>query len=179
MQRLAIGEELPSISEPMKNVDSSLLSLPSLVGSKGTLVIFTCNHCPYAEAWESRIALIGNEFQKLGIGVVAINSNDPKKYPIDGFEGMQERAQKLDLKFPYVVDSTSNVARAFGAKKTPEIFLFDKEQRLIYHGAVDDNLKAQSVKKHYLRSALTSLLDDKPTTENETKSVGCSIKYRN
>ena len=170
---------MPSKSVPMKNVDGTMVTVESLAGPKGTLVVFTCNHCPYAKAWEERIADIGNEFKKKGVGVIAINSNDPEKFPDDAFAPMVERAKKLGLEFPYVVDSTSNVAREYGATKTPEAYLFDAEGQLVYHGAVDDNARdPNGVEQKYLYNALTALVAGKPIEMTMSKAVGCSIKLR-
>jgi thiol-disulfide isomerase/thioredoxin len=176
---LSLGDPAPAADVKMKNVDNTEISIAEVAGEAGTLVIFTCNHCPYAKAWESRIAEIGNVYRAKKVGVIAINSNDPAAYPEDGFEVMQERARKQGMKFPYVVDATSNVARAFGATRTPEAFLFDGEGKLVYHGTIDDNYKdAGQVTKPYLRDALDALLDGKEIPLAETKALGCGIKFR-
>lgn len=176
---LALGTTLPSAEVSMKNVDGTLMTLSEAAGTKGTLVIFTCNHCPYAKAWEGRIAAIGNEYLAKEIGVIAINPNDPKVAAEDSFEGMKARASKLGLAFPYVVDETSGVARAYGATKTPEVYLFDAKRRLVYHGAVDDNSKnPEGVEDDYLRDALTALLEGRRIEQPETRAIGCSIKFR-
>jgi peroxiredoxin len=176
---LAIGEGIPSKDHKLKNVDGKEITLAEKAGEKGTLVVFTCNHCPYVKAWEDRIAALGNEYGKKGIGVVAINSNNPAKNADDGFEGMQQRAKDKKLDFPYAVDETSGVAKAFGATKTPEVFLFDAQGKLAYHGAVDDNSEsAEGVKAHYLKDALDAVIAGKPASPAETKALGCGIKFR-
>jgi hypothetical protein len=176
---LALGEPIPARSVAMKNVDGEMLAIGDVAGSKGTLVIFTCNACPYARAWESRIVEIGNAYSQKGLGVIAINSNDPAKVPADGFEAMQQRAQERKLGFPYVMDETSGVARAFGAGRTPEVFLFDASGKLVYHGAVDDNHeKPAEVKSHYLKDAVEALIAGQKVPVQETKALGCSIKFR-
>jgi peroxiredoxin len=176
---LAIGEGIPSKDHKLKNVDGKEITLAEKAGEKGTLVVFTCNHCPYVKAWEDRIAALGNEYSKKGIGVVAINSNNPAKNADDGFEGMQQRAKDKKLDFPYAVDETSGVAKAFGATKTPEVFLFDAQGKLAYHGAVDDNSEsAEGVKAHYLKDALDAVIAGKPASPAETKALGCGIKFR-
>jgi thioredoxin-related protein len=162
----------------MKNVDGRDLSIADVAGEKGTLVVFSCNHCPFVKAWEGRIAQIGNTYKGKAVGVIVINSNDPAEYAEDGFGEMQKRAKKLGFEFPYVVDATSDVARAFGATRTPEAFLFDKESKLVYHGAIDDNKKGDDVEKHYLRDALDAVIAGKEVPIKETKFVGCSIKFR-
>jgi len=176
---LPIGATIPMLDVTMKNVDGEELNLKSIVQPAGTLVIFTCNHCPFAKQWESRIVDLGNTYGAMGIGVIAINANDPKAYPEDSFEVMQKRADDKGMKFPYVVDATSNVARAFGATKTPEAFLFDKNLKLVYHGAIDDNGQEPSkVENAYLKLALEAVLAGKEVPVKETKSIGCGIKFR-
>lgn len=176
---LALGTAMPAADVEMKNVDGLELNLSGVAGDKGTLVIFTCNHCPYAKAWEERIAKIGNEWMEKGFGVMAINPNDPSKYAEDAFDEMVVRARTLGMKFPYVVDGRSDVARAYGATKTPEVYLFDAEAKLVYQGAVDDNAKdAAGVDRHYLTEALTAISTGKKIPMPVTKAVGCSIKFR-
>ena len=176
---LKIGDAVPMKTVKMKNVDERELSIADVAGEKGTLVIFSCNHCPYVKAWEARIAEIGNAAVKSGIGVIQINSNDPAKQPPDGFEGMQQRAKDRGFQFPYVVDADSDVARAFGATRTPEAFLFDKDGKLVYHGTIDDNSQsADKVEAHYLRDAVDALVAGKEIAAKETKAIGCSIKWR-
>ena len=176
---LPIGATIPMLDVAMKNVDGKELNLKSIVQPAGTLVVFTCNHCPFAKRWESRIIELGNTYAAKGIGVVAINANDPKAYPEDAFDAMQVRAKEKGMEFPYVVDATSNVARAFGATKTPEAFLFDKNGKLVYHGAIDDNGEEPSkVENAYLKLALEAVLSGNEVAVKETKSIGCGIKFR-
>lgn len=176
---LAIGSPMPSTDVKMKNVDGTEKTLAQIAQPAGTLVVFTCNHCPYAKAWETRIVELGNTYSAKGIGVVAVNANDPKVAAGDSFEGMQERAKERGMQFPYVVDATSNVARAFGATKTPEAFLFGKDGKLVYHGTIDDNGQdAAKVEKWYLKDALDAVAAGKDVAVKETKSIGCSIKFR-
>ena len=163
----------------MKNVNDQMVTIAGEKGGKGTLVVFTCNHCPYAKAWESRLATIGNEARKMGFGVIAINPNDPTAYPTDGLDEMKVRAQKLGFTFPYAVDATSDVARAYGASKTPEVFLFDAADTLVYYGAIDDNYRdASAVDQHYLQDALRAVAAGQSISKTVTKALGCSIKYR-
>lgn len=175
---LNLGDTAPSADVKMKNVDGKEFSIADVKGEKGTLVIFSCNHCPFAKAWEGRIAALGNEYRKKGIGVIQINSNNPAVAG-DTYESMQERAKARGLEFPYVVDATSDVARAFGAKVTPEAYLFDAAGKLVYHGAVDDNhASPENVKQPYLQEALKDLLAGKEIATKQTKAVGCGIKFR-
>jgi len=179
MKSLTLGSKAPMSDTKMKSVDGKDYSIASVAGKKGTLVVFTCNHCPWAKAWESRIVALGNDFTKQGVGVIAINSNDPSAYDEDSYATMQDRAKTDKMAYPYVVDATSNVARAFGASHTPEAFLFDKSGKLVYHGGIDDNAKEpDQVKDKYLEVALTSVVAGKPVAQAETKALGCGIKYR-
>lgn len=163
----------------MKNVDGLERTVASVAGEKGTLVVFTCNHCPFAQAWEGRITELGNAFMNQGVGAIAINSNDTERFPGDAFEPMQERAKTAGMKFPYVVDATSEVARAYGAEKTPEAFLFDAQRRLVYRGAIDANAQEpEKVQVHHLRNALEALVAGTPIPRPEVPAVGCSIKLR-
>jgi hypothetical protein len=176
---LDLGAKMPSGDVKMKNVDGKELALNDLEGSKGRLVIFSCNHCPYAKQWESRIVEIGNSYSKRGIAVAVVNSNDPSRNREDGFDEMQKRAKEKNYQFPYLVDATSDLARAFDASRTPEVFLFDANGALVYTGAVDDNSdSAAKVKEPYLLAALDSLLEGKPVAKGSTKSIGCGIKFR-
>jgi hypothetical protein len=176
---LVIGAAAPMIETKMKSVDGRELSIADAAGKKGTLVIFSCNACPWAKAWETRIVDIGNSWTKKGIGTIVINSNDPKVAATDDYATMQARAKQRGMKYPYVVDETSDVARSFGASHTPEVFLFDASSKLVYHGAVDDNAKEPGkVKERYLVSALQSVVAGRPVAMKETKSMGCSIKFR-
>lgn len=176
---LALGSPAPLRETAMKGVDGKDRSIASVAGAKGTLVVFTCNACPWAKLWQERIAAIGNDAAKRGLGVIAINSNDPSVNSEDGFAEMAQRSKKLGLKFPYVVDATSDVARAFGATRTPEAFLFDAEGTLVYHGAIDDNAKEpKSVKEPWLRQAVVAVAAGSTVAKAETKALGCTIKFR-
>ena len=175
---LEIGAKAPMADAKMKGVDGKEVAIKDVMGAKGTLVVFTCNACPYAKGWESRIVELGNAYAAKGVGVIAINANDPKVVADDGYDQMVTRAKDRGMKFPYVVDSTSEVAKAFGAARTPEAFLFDAQGKLVYHGAVDDNVEsAEKVTKSYLKDALDSVVAGKEVSVKETKAVGCGIKW--
>ena len=176
---LALGAKAPMATTKMKNVDGKMLSIADVAGKAGTLVIFTCNHCPFAKGWEQRIAELGATYAKKGIGVLLINANDPAMHAEDDFAGTQARAKSLGLAVPYVVDDTSNVARAFGASVTPEAFLFDAGGKLAYHGTIDDNHRDPSkVEKRYLKDALDAVVAGKRPAVPESKGLGCGIKFR-
>jgi len=187
-----LGDKMPAVSSSMKGIDGKMYNLASQKKSKGTLVAFTCNHCPYVKMWEDRLAILSDEF-KDQVGVIHINSNDPEGNPLDNFEGMQKRGAHLakvvaehkgqstksaGLSYPYVVDDNSEAARAFGAEKTPEIFLFDAEGILVYKGAVDDSADPKDVKEQWLRMALSDLVAGRKIAKASTKAVGCGIRFR-
>ena len=176
---LAIGSAIPMAGEKMKNVDGKEIAVVDVKGAKGTLVVFTCNACPYAKAWEERIVALGNEYSGKGIGVIAINANDPGRNAEDGYDTMKTRAHDKSYGFPYVVDATSNVARAYGATRTPEAYLFDARGKLVYHGTIDDNAQEpDKVTSRYLKDALQAVSSGQDVAVKETKALGCGIKFR-
>jgi peroxiredoxin len=176
---IALGGRAPMTDVRLKSVDGKETSIAAVKGAKGTLVVFSCNACPWAKAWESRIVELGNGYSKKGIGVIVINSNDPAVNAEDAFDVMIQHAKDRKMTYPYAVDATSEVARAFGATHTPEAYLFDRDGKLVYHGAVDDNAKEpQKVSKRWLKDALDAALAGKPVPVAETKALGCSIKFR-
>jgi peroxiredoxin len=175
---LGIGDPLVDTDVKMKNVDGTMVSISDIQGEKGTLVIFTCNHCPFVKGWQNEMVEIGNTYAEKGVGVIFINSNDPAVAG-DTYEGMQALAKEEGYTFPYVVDATSDVARHFGAAKTPDVFLFNADGKLVYQGAVGEGgRKPAADGPIWLRDALESLIQGKPVEKAETKAVGCSIKFR-
>jgi hypothetical protein len=176
---LTLGERAPLADAKMKNVDGREIAIADVVGPRGVLVLFTCNACPWVRAWEERIVALGNTYRTREIGIIAVNANDPGVVAADGFDEMRARARERGFEFPYVVDATSDVARAFGATRTPEAFLFDATGVLVYHGAIDDNAEdAGKVEAHYLRDALDAVAGGRPVAVKETKALGCTIKFR-
>ena len=176
---LDLNAKAPKADIKMKGVDGAWHTLQGVAGEKGTLVLFSCNACPWVKKWEDRMSDIGNAYQKKGIGVIMINSNDPNKVAEDGYDEMVARAKAKKFGFPYVVDATSEVARAFGATRTPEAFLFDAKGKLVYHGAIDDNASdAKAVEVPYLKNALNALIAGEAISQAQTKALGCSIKFR-
>jgi hypothetical protein len=176
---IAIGDEAPMATVKMKNVDGKETSIAGAKRAKGTLVVFSCNACPWAKAWESRIVALGNASLKRGVGVIVINSNDPSVNDLDGYDVMKERAKQRKMQFPYVVDATSDVARAFGATRTPEAYLFGADGKLVYHGTIDDNAhEPDKVESRYLQDAVDAVVAGKTVSTQETKALGCSIKFR-
>ena len=176
---LALGAKAPMATSKMKTANGKEVSIADVKGAKGTLVVFTCNACPWAKKWESRIVELGNDAGKKGIGMIAINSNDPNVNADDSYAVMQTRAKERGMKFAYAYDATSGIARAFGATRTPEAFLFDASGKLVYHGTIDDNADdAAAVKDAYLANAVNAVAGGKAVPVAETKALGCGIKFR-
>lgn len=177
---LSLGDSAPLVTEKLQSVSGKKVSIKDIQGKKGTLVIFTCNHCPFSKAWETRYSNFGSNLAlNHQIGVIAINSNDPKVEDEDGFEPMKAKSNRLGMKFPYVVDEKSKLARAYGAEKTPEFYLFDKNMKLIYHGAFDDNAEDEKeVEEKYLEKAVQEYLSGVKISKPETRARGCKIKFR-
>jgi peroxiredoxin len=166
----------------LKNVDGSMVSLADFNESKGFVVIFTCNHCPYVIAYEDRIIELDKKYKKLGYPVIAINPNDETIVPGDSFEGMVKRANEKGFTFPYLRDKTQEIANAYGAQRTPHVYLLNKEgDDLVvrYIGTIDDNYKDPSlVTKTYLSDAIDALLEGVNPDPDFTKAIGCSIKRK-
>jgi len=176
---LALGAKAPMATTKMKTAGGKEVSIADVKGAKGTLVVFTCNACPWAKKWESRIVQLGNDAGKKGIGMIAINSNDPNVNAADGYDEMVVRSKERGMKFAYAYDATSGIARAFGATRTPEAFLFDASGKLVYHGTIDDNAdNAKAVEKPYLADAVNAVAGGKAVPVAETKALGCGIKFR-
>ena len=175
---LEIGDSIVSADIKMKNIDERMIAIDDIKGAKGTLVIFTCNKCPFVIGWQDRMVEIGNRYLTQDIGVLFINSNDPSVKG-DTFEGMQKLAKEKGYRFPYVVDSTSDVARKFGAQKTPDIFLFDAAGKLVYQGAIGEGGRSPAENgEPWLQNALDALIAGKAMDKSTSKAVGCSIKFR-
>jgi peroxiredoxin len=175
-----IGESVSDFR--LKNVDGRMVSLSDNRSAKGYIVIFTCNHCPFSKAYEGRISELNNKFASRGYPVIAINPNDPNAYEEDSFANMKLAAQSKGFSFPYVQDETQDIAKAFGASRTPSAFVLKKEGdrfTVQYIGAIDDNTQdANGVAKKYVEDAVNSLLSNRPVVVNTTKSVGCAIKWK-
>lgn len=173
------GAEAPAFQ--LKNIDGKQVSLSDYKSQKGAIVIFTCNHCPVAKAYEDRIIAIDKKYRPMGYPVVAINPNDPKKEPADSYEKMQQRAAEKGFTFPYLFDETQQIATAYGASRTPHVFLVNNEggaQIVRYVGAIDNNTKdASAATEHYLADALDLLLKGQSPKTDYTKALGCTIKW--
>ncbi|MBI5216932.1 MAG: thioredoxin family protein [Ignavibacteriae bacterium] len=176
-QQLKTGNPLPSFSHlpatDEKNYSSNDFTNEILV------IVFSCNHCPYVQAYEERMIAFQSEYAPKGVQLVAINSNDEINYPDDNFESMVKRAKLKGFNFIYLRDENQTVAKAFGATHTPQFFVFDKARTLCYSGKFDDSWKdTQAVKENYLRDAVDALLAGKEVNVQETYSIGCTIKWR-
>ena len=147
-------------------------------GVRATVVVFTCNHCPYALAWHDRIVDVARDYADRGVRVLAINPNDSDRYPRDSIEAMRQRVANEDWPMPYLRDETQEVARAYDAKTTPDVFVLDAERRLRYRGAPDADYDDPSQNASWLRDALDSVLSGATPARPETRPVGCSIKWK-
>jgi peroxiredoxin len=174
----AIGDKATDFK--LKNVDGKMVSLADYKSAKGFIVIFTCNHCPFAKAYEDRIIALDRKYGKLGYHVIAINPNNPAKAKDDSFELMQVRAKEKGFAFPYLFDDGQKIYPQYGATKTPHVYLLQKTTSgnvVKYIGAIDDNYEDESaVKQKYVEDAVNALLDNKEIAVKETKAIGCSIK---
>jgi peroxiredoxin len=171
-----LGNEAPSFALP--GVDGSNHSLDEYGDAKLLVLVQSCNHCPYVQAWEDRLMAVARDYAQQGVRVVAFNSNDAARYPEDSFERMKERAEELGFPFDYLFDESQSLARALGAEHTPEVFLFDEKRRLRYHGAIDDSRDETTVTKSYLREAIDALLAGDEPPVAKTAPVGCTVKWK-
>lgn len=166
----------------LKNIDGKNVALADYKTAKGFIIIFTCNHCPFAKAYEDRIVALDKKYASLGYPVIAINPNDAVQYPDDDFKSMQVRAKQKGFTFPYLHDESQVVAKQFGALKTPHIYIVQKEDKNLnikYIGAIDDNSDdASAVKEKYVENAVDALLKGQAVAVTETKAIGCGIKWK-
>lgn len=168
----------------LKNIDGTTLSMGQIKYSsmKGFIVVFTCNHCPFSQKYESRIIDLNKKYEPLGYPVIAINPNDPEREPEDSFENMKARAKEKGYNFPYLVDENQQIAYSYGAQKTPHVYVLKKESgklKVAYIGAIDDNVKnSADVKEKYVEMAVDELIAGKPVTKSSTKAIGCTIKWK-
>lgn len=163
----------------LKGTDGQMHALGSLKGSKGTVVMFICNHCPYVQKQLSRMVELTRKLKPLGVHVIAINPNDAVQYPEDSFENMQKLAAEMKFPFPYLMDESQAVARAYGAICTPDIFGFDAALRLRYRGRLDQSWSGVlEHPKEDLLEAMTQIAETGTTTQPQNPSIGCSIKWK-
>lgn len=166
----------------LKNIDGKMVSLSDFKTAKGFIVVFTCNHCPYAKKYEDRIVALDKKYKDAGYPVIAINPNDPNVQPEDGFQQMITRAKEKGFTFPYLVDEGQKVYPQYGATKTPHVFILQKEGKkniVKYIGAIDNNYDdPNDVSEHYVQDAMDALLSGKPVANAKTVAIGCTIKVK-
>jgi peroxiredoxin len=166
----------------LKNIDGKMVSMADYKAAKGIIVVFTCNHCPFAKKYESRIMDLDKKFKSQGYPVIAISPNDPTIVPDDSYENMQKLAKEKSYSFPYLIDETQETAKTYGATKTPHVYILQKEKGAYvvrYIGAIDDNdSDASAVKEKYVENAIANLQAGKPVTPETTKAIGCGIKWK-
>jgi peroxiredoxin len=167
----------------LKNVDGKMVSLSDYKSSKGVIVIFDCNTCPYSKMYNDRIIALNKKYDSQGFPVITINANSPDISAGDSFEEMVALAKKKNYDFPYLVDETQKVALAFGATNTPHVFILQKNGdafKVAYIGAIDNNARdGQAADKKYVEDAVDALIGGKGITTSKTKAVGCTIKWKN
>ena len=177
-KELSIGNEILGVDYILKNIDGNDTSLDKLKKSNGILVVFSCNTCPWVIRWQDRYNILSAFSKKNDIGFVAVNSNARLHESVDSMDEMIYHATANEYGFPYVLDEDAKLAKAFGAMKTPHVYLFNSDNKLVYTGAIDDNAKsAKKVKNNYLMDAIRALGSNKKIKISETKALGCSIKY--
>jgi peroxiredoxin len=175
---LPLGTKAPDFS--LINVDGRTVSLESMHGAPALLVMFICNHCPYVKHVADALALLGNEYQMRGVAVVAISSNDVSAHPADSPERMVAEAEDRGYHFPYLYDETQQTAKLYRAACTPDFYVFDADQRLVYRGQMDDSRPDSGipVTGKDLRAALDAVLAGKPVSDQQRASLGCNIKWK-
>jgi peroxiredoxin len=166
----------------LKNVDGKIISLANYKAAKGYIVVFTCNHCPYAQAYEKRIMELDKMYAAKGYPVIAISPNDPVGEPADSFDNMKKRASEKGYTFPYTIDETQDVTRTYGAKATPHVYVLQKTAKgnvVQYIGAIDNDTEGTNpARTKYVEIAVNSLLAGKAIATTSTKAIGCSIKWK-
>ena len=176
---LEIGARLPLADRAMPATSGQSTTFGRAMGGRGLAVIFWCNTCPWVKKYEDRVVALANEYMAAGFGFIAVNANDPVGYPDDNMDAMRQQANAGGYPFPYVADAGSEAARAFGATRTPQIFLFDAGGTLVYEGTVDDSpSEPAEVEEHYFRDALNQVVAGEPVAVQKTRAFGCTIKFQ-
>ena len=175
---LPLSTKAPSFSLP--DTSGKTVSLSDLAGAPALLVVFMCNHCPYVKHVADGLAALTKEYQQRGVAIVGINSNDARKYPDDSPAKMAEEVRARGYTFPYLYDETQEVAKAYKAACTPDFYLFDAQQRLVYRGQMDSSRPNSEVPVtgEDLRQALDAVLAGRSVPEDQRPSIGCNIKWR-
>ena len=167
----------------LNDINGNSFSLDQFSKSKGCIVIFTCNHCPFANLYQDRLNVINNKYKDLGFPLIAVNPISAEDFPEESIEALKQRVKEKNFNFPYLVDKEQKIAKLFAAAKTPHAFVLEKKDNLWlvrYNGAIDDNgAEPDKVKNAYLDNALTAILNGKEVDIKETKSIGCAIQYKN
>ncbi|HTL60335.1 MAG TPA: thioredoxin family protein [Nitrospira sp.] len=176
---LPLGTTAPAFILP-DVMSGKMYSLDSFHGKNALLVMFICRHCPYVKHVEQEIAKIGKDYQGKQLGLVAISSNDPASYPDDAPDQLKEMAKRLDFRFPFCFDESQAVAKAYKAACTPDFYVFDAQQKLVYRGQLDDSRPGNNkpVTGRDLRAAIDAVLTGKPVDAQQKPSIGCSIKWK-
>jgi peroxiredoxin len=176
---LPLGTPAPDFRLP-DTVSGKTLTFDDIVGSRATLVMFICNHCPFVKHVLDELVRLSRDYRDQGIGMVAISSNDITGYPQDRPERMKELAESLGFGFPYLYDASQNIARAFDAACTPDFYLFDGDRNLVYRGQLDDSRPGNgiTVDGRDLRAAIDAVLNDRPVNKHQKPSIGCNIKWK-
>lgn len=175
---LPLGTAAPDFRLP--DTSGKIVSLSDFENAPALLVIFMCNHCPYVKHVRDGLARLAKEYQARGVAVVGINANDVEKYPDDSPERMREEVRAAGYTFPYLYDATQEVAKAYRAACTPDFFVFDRQQRLVYRGQMDDSRpnSGKPVTGSDLRAALDAVLEGRPIPADQKPSIGCNIKWK-
>ena len=170
---LSVGEKAPDFSD-LPGIDDKKHGLREYKDAKAVVLVFTCNHCPFAVAYEDRLVALQKEFKDRGVQIVAVCSNSEET---DSLPELKKRAESKKFTFPYLHDSDQKTGQAYGAAVTPHVFLLDGDRKIAYMGAIDDNPKADKVSKHYLGDAIKAVLAGKSPETTETRQFGCGIHY--
>jgi peroxiredoxin len=173
---LAIGDSTPAFTLP--DTEGAEHTVPAPEAPPATVLVVTCNHCPYVVAWNPRLRAVAEDYAPRGVRFLAINANDPERYPADSPEHMRRFVRDQQWPIPYLFDESQDVARALGAERTPHVFVLDSEQRLAYRGAPDGDHQDPAQDAAWLREALDAVLAGERPARAETDARGCSVKWR-
>ena len=175
---LELGSKMPEQNWALLNIDGQELLLDDIKGDKGTVVIFSSNTCPWVIRWEDRYVKIANKYKDKGVNIIAVNSNSARFNGSESLENMKQHSNENNYNFPYAQDPNSELAKAFGATKTPHVYLFNQNEKLVFKGAIDDNARNPNKVNHsYLMDAIEQMLNGEGIKKPTSKAMGCSIKF--